>query len=358
MPGNGAEKQIVNRAEPLIAGRPSAAVRSLVAAAVASMVVGLAVTIMWIAAGGGYYWPRWVWLAGLTLVAPPAIAAHLQRRPRPRQALAAHADTAAALCVYTIVIWCIAGARAPFWPAWVIASVIATVGGHALLAYLNQLGWFAGSRALSQRVDTLTRTRRGALEVQDAQLRRIERDLHDGAQARLVALTMHLGRAEARLGHDPDTATLVRAARAEAASAITELRDLVRGIAPPVLADRGLPAALRSLAQRSAVPVTITDTSPTVRLPPAVENAAYFVAAEALTNVAKHASPASAHLTLVMTKQTLIIEVSDNGPGGAIAEGNGLVGLRARVEALDGTFTVVSPVGGPTLIRAELPCES
>ena len=358
MPVTRSEQQAVNHFDGTTAGDRAAAVRSLVAVAVAVTVLGIAATIMWVAAGRGYYWPGWVWLAALTVIGPLAILAHLRRQTRPRQALVAHADTAIALSAYTVLIWCFAGARGVFWPAWVIASVIATLGGHTLVVYLHQVGWFGRSRALSQRVDTLTRSRRGALEVQDAQLRRIERDLHDGAQARLVALTMQLGRAEARLGHDPATAALVHAARAEAASAIAELRDLARGIAPPVLADRGLHAALRSLAERSALPVTITDTSPTMRFPPAVENAAYFVVAEALTNVAKHAPGESAHVTLVVKEQVFVIEVSDSGPGGADAHGSGLSGLRARVEALDGDFTVDSPAGGPTLIHAELPCES
>ena len=137
----------------------------------------------------------------------------------------------------------------------------------------------------------LTRTRQGALDVQAAELRRIERDLHDGAQARLVALSMRLGRAEERLADQPELAALVREAREDAGAAIGELRDLARGIAPPILADRGLTAAIEALARRSAIGVTI-DADPDRRPLPVVETAAYFVVAEALTNVAKHAGGA------------------------------------------------------------------
>jgi signal transduction histidine kinase len=204
-------------------------------------------------------------------------------------------------------------------------------------------------------VDELTRTRRGALDVQAAELRRIERDLHDGAQARLVALSMQLGRAEARLGGEPEVAELLRAARGEASAAIAELRDLARGIAPPVLADRGLAAAVESLGKRSAIDVE-TEVRVARRPPPVVETAAYFVVAEALTNVAKHAEGASAHVQLAELDGWLMIDVSDTGPGGAVEDGSGLTGLRHRVEALDGTLTVTSVKDSGTTIHAEFPC--
>ena len=325
----------------------------------ATAFVGVLVTIIWAAAGGGYYWPCWVWLGALIVVAPPAIDLHVRAQPPgARRWIVAHADTAVAVAGCVVLVWCFAGASGPFWPMWVIVGLLALLGAHALIVYGDRLPAISRTRALSERVDTLARTRRGALDVQALQLQRIERDLHDGAQARLVALSMQLGRAEARLAADPETAALVHAARVEAGAAIAELRDLARGIAPPVLADRGLVAAVRSLADRSPVPVAVTDDTPPDRLPPVVENAAYFVVAEALTNVAKHAPGAAASVTLTGREQTLVIDVSDNGPGGADARSRGLDGLRARVEALDGTFTVVSPHGGPTAVHAELPCES
>ena len=147
------------------------------------------------------------------------------------------------------------------------------------------------------RVDELTRTRRGALDVQAAELRRIERDLHDGAQARLVALSIHLGRAEEQLADRPETAALVRRARHEATAAVAELRDLARGIAPPILADRGLAAAVEALGRRSATPVEV-DAALEERPVPVVETAAYFVVSEALTNAAKHARGAAARVVL------------------------------------------------------------
>ena len=197
---------------------------------------------------------------------------------------------------------------------------------------------------LEERVDELTRTRRGALDVQAAELRRIERDLHDGAQARLVALSMRLGRAEEKLADQPEVAELVRQAREEAGSAIAELRDLARGIAPPVLADRGLAAAVEGLGRRAQIPVAV-ETEVGDRPPPVVETAAYFVAAEALTNSAKHGKGSPALVRVEREDDTLVVEVSDKGPGGADPAGSGLLGLRQRVQALDGRFTVVSPAG-------------
>jgi signal transduction histidine kinase len=166
---------------------------------------------------------------------------------------------------------------------------------------------------------------------------------------------MQLGRAEERLDDRPEVAELVRAAREEAGAAIGELRDLARGIAPPVLADRGLEAAVEAVARRSPMEVTVR-ASLGRRAPPVVETAAYFVAAEALTNAAKHAGGAAAHVTLSEGDGRLVVEVGDEGPGGAEATGTGLTGLRHRVEALDGTLLVTSPAGVGTTVRAELPC--
>ena len=180
--------------------------------------------------------------------------------------------------------------------------------------------------------------------MQASELRRIERDLHDGAQARLVALSMQLGRAEERLADRPETAALVRRAREEATAAIAELRDLARGIAPPVLADRGLEAAVRSLADRSTATVEVT-ADLAQRLPPAVETAAYFVVAEALTNIVKHAPQARARVALQQDGSMLVVEVADDGQGGADPSGGGLTGLEQRVEALDGRLEVHSMPG-------------
>ena len=222
---------------------------------------------------------------------------------------------------------------------------------RALFLYGDRLPWM-DRKELVERVDVLTRTRQGALDVQAAELRRIERDLHDGAQARLVALSMRLGRAEERLADQPEIAALVREAREDAGAAIGELRDLARGIAPPILADRGLTAAIEALARRSAIGVTI-DADPDRRPLPVVETAAYFVVAEALTNVAKHAGGAAAHVRVTLEgDDVLVLEIADEGPGGADPAGSGLTGLRSRVEALDGRL-----VGGQPAPAGEPPCE-
>ena len=191
----------------------------------------------------------------------------------------------------------------------------------------------------------LTRTRRGALDVQAAELRRIERDLHDGAQARLVALSMQLGRAEERLERRSRGRRAGPQRARRGGAAIKELRDLARGIAPPVLADRGLPAAVDALGKRSALPVTV-DARLSRRLSPVVESAAYFVVAESLTNAAKYARGAAARVTLLEEHGRLIVEIDDDGPGGADPHGSGLSGLRNRVEALDGILVVRSRSGG------------
>jgi signal transduction histidine kinase len=255
-----------------------------------------------------------------------------------------------------ILIWWF-GHPGRFWPVWPIAAYGSVVGVWAFFRYTGRSVPWQREQVLTERVEELTRTRRGALDVQAQELRRIERDLHDGAQARLVALTMKLGRAEERLTDQPELAELVREARIDAAGAIAELRDLARGIAPPVLADRGLAAAVDALGRRSPMPVSLDARLPR-RLAPVLETAAYFVAAESLTNVAKHARGAPAHVFLDDSDGRLLIAVSDDGPGGADPEGSGLTGLRRRVEALDGTLSVISPAGRGTTIRAQLPCES
>jgi signal transduction histidine kinase len=238
---------------------------------------------------------------------------------------------------------------------WPLLGLGAALAVHALFVFAHRLPPRAREQALQARVGELTRTRSGALDVQAAELRRIERDLHDGAQARLVALSLHLGRAEDQLEDRPDVAELVRRARGEANAAIAELRDLARGIAPPVLADRGLAAAVEGLGRRAAMPVTVR-TVLTERPLPVVETAAYFVVAEALTNVAKHAGGAPARVRVAQEGDRLVVEVADDGPGGADPDGAGLTGLRHRTEALDGTLGVTSPAGGGTTVRAELPC--
>jgi signal transduction histidine kinase len=212
---------------------------------------------------------------------------------------------------------------------------------------------------LEERVEVLQATRAGAVDAAAAELERIERDLHDGAQARLVAIAMDLGLAQQKLDEDPEHARqLLAEARDGASAALVELRDLARGIRPALLAERGLAEAVRAFAARSPVPATVTADLGESRMPEPVESAAYFVVAEALTNVAKHARARRATVSLVRRGEALEVLVVDDGHGGASLDGSGLKGLRARVEALDGTLGVASPAGGPTMLRAELPCAS
>lgn len=198
-----------------------------------------------------------------------------------------------------------------------------------------------------------------ALDAAAAERRRIERDLHDGAQQRLVALAMDLGAARERLETDVEAGkVLVAEAHEEAKAALRELRDLVRGIHPVILEDRGLDAALSAVVARSPVPVELT-VELASRPPEPVESAAYFVVSEALANVARHAGATRARVSIVRSGDTLIVEVRDDGVGGADpAQGTGLRGLHDRVVGLGGTMDVLSPAGGPTTVLVELPCAS
>ena len=212
---------------------------------------------------------------------------------------------------------------------------------------------------LEQRINSLEATRLGAVDSADARLRRIERDLHDGAQHRLAFIAMELGRARAKLATDPEAVdALLAGAHDESKVAMRELRDVVRGIHPSVLSDRGLDAALSGLAERASVPVEIRGGC-AERLTPAVETAAYYVVAESLTNVGRHSGATSAQVELRRDGDELLVTIRDDGHGGARrVPGSGLEGLAQRVEALDGSLEVDSPEGGPTTITARLPCGS
>ena len=210
---------------------------------------------------------------------------------------------------------------------------------------------------LRARVQELASTRSDVVTAADDQLKRIERDLHDGAQARLVALAMELGMAEEELTRDPAAAqATVRKARDEALGALGELRNLSRGLRPALLQERGLRTAIEDLVQRSAIPASVNVTGVVQQVPDQVSTAAYFVVAEALTNVNKHAGATAVQITVERRDDDLAVSVLDNGTGGADPDGSGLLGLRTRVRALDGRLEVHSPPGGPTLIRAEIPC--
>ncbi|MFF3440649.1 histidine kinase [Streptosporangium sp. NPDC002721] len=213
------------------------------------------------------------------------------------------------------------------------------------------------SDQLAQRVETLRESRTGVVDAADAERRRIERDLHDGTQQRLVSLAMNLGMARATLTDLPEPAReVIVQAHEEAKQALKELRDLVRGLHPAVLNDQGLDAALSGLAARAPFPVRLNVDIPE-RVSPTVEAVAFFVVSEALTNITKHAGASGAEVTVDRLGDRLHLAVSDDGHGGADPErGTGLRGLSRRVGSVDGILYVDSPLGGPTTIRVELPC--
>lgn len=257
--------------------------------------------------------------------------------------------------------------------AWVAALVAqaAVLGqvrlGRALLGGRSRAAAEAAARdaehrasAAEGRAEHLRETRSAAVDAADAERRRIERDLHDGAQQRLVALGVELGVARRAAAQDPAAAVAaVDAAHGEIKEVLAELRDLVRGVHPAVLSDRGLDAALSALAARSPVPVDVDAAGVGTGVGTQAQAAAYFVVAEALTNVAKHAHATRATVRASVHDARLRVEVGDDGRGGATAApGGGLDGLRRRVEALDGTFALVSPATGGTLLTVEVPCAS
>uniref|UniRef100_UPI002FDBDBFB sensor histidine kinase n=1 Tax=Streptomyces sp. IBSBF 2806 TaxID=2903529 RepID=UPI002FDBDBFB len=213
-----------------------------------------------------------------------------------------------------------------------------------------------GPSSLGARVVELESDRGVVVDTAAADLRRIERDLHDGAQARLVGLAMDLGLAKEKLREDPqEAARMVGEAHGEVKTALQELRDLARGIHPAVLTDRGLDAALSSVASRCTVPVKV-DVDLVERPAPAIEGIAYFTVSELLQNVSKHSGARSASVDVWRTDDRLMLQVMDDGVGGADASGgSGLAGLAARLDAVDGILVVDSPAGGPTRITAELP---
>ncbi|MFL1377453.1 MULTISPECIES: sensor histidine kinase [unclassified Nocardiopsis] len=245
-------------------------------------------------------------------------------------------------------------------PATLLITLGATLATPALRLYtaFNRLLLQPSEKArLTARVAHLATSRANTIDTQASEIRRIERDLHDGAQARLVALGMNLGMAEQIVEHDPTTARAMLAeARETTRTALIELRDLVRGIHPPVLVERGLHGAVHALALTHPLPITVTVTLPGRPADP-VESAAYFAIAELLTNTAKHADATHAWVHINHGNDRLVITVTDNGHGGADATpGSGLAGIHRRVDAFDGTMNITSPTGGPTIVTLEIPC--
>jgi signal transduction histidine kinase len=249
--------------------------------------------------------------------------------------------TAAGLLLLPLVPWIIRG----------LAHLDAAIA-RALLSPSKQ-------DALEEKIGTLRETQARSVDIAMADRRQIERDLHDGAQQRLLALGMNLGMALEKFESDPDAARgLVGDAHRELQRAVAELRNLARGVHPAVLTDRGLDAALSALAARSPMPVRL-DVDVPARPPASVEATAYFIVAEALTNAARYAQPSAVEARVRRIGDVLYIEISDNGVGGAhVRPGGGLSGLADRASSVEGSLRVTSPVGGPTVISAELPCAS
>ncbi|QKW51743.1 sensor domain-containing protein [Streptomyces buecherae] len=237
--------------------------------------------------------------------------------------------------------------------AWPVLPWVARGLAHVDRAMVR--GLLSPSDELERRIAELESDRGVVVDHAAADLRRIERDLHDGAQARLVALAMDLGLAKEKLTEDPEAAAkMVDEAHGEVKIALQELRDLARGIHPAILTDRGLGPALSSLAARCTVPATIS-VDLNERPAPAIEGIAYFTVSELLQNISKHSQARAATIELWRTEHRLLVQVWDNGVGGADTSGGGLAGLAERLGSVDGLLVIASPAGGPTTITAELP---
>ena len=310
----------------------------------------LAVTIIW-AATGGPFWPMWVWTSlGLSIALQIAWRRAWAEPRGPRRRLAVQGSISVVLAGYLVLVWAMGG-LGYFWPVFPAVGLAMAFALHAVFHSSHQTD-------LSARVDELTRTRRGALDIQSAELRRIERDLHDGAQARLVALTMQLGRAEARLEDQPETADADppgaggghRCGRRVARS---RARDRAAGAGRP-RAGRRRRGAGRTVRDRH-------DRRESAHRPPGARGGVGRVLRHRRgAHERRQARPGARRRGSCIRRAgpRLVVEVSDDGPGGADPRGGGLSGLRQRVEALDGTLDVDSPEGVGTTIRAGLPCES
>jgi signal transduction histidine kinase len=245
----------------------------------------------------------------------------------------------------------VAGIAGLFAAAWLTAGV-AALDARAARALLGP----SRAEELEHRVEHLTQTRAGAVDAADAERRRLERDLHDGTQQRLVSLAINLGMARVNATTAEEARHALTEAHEEAKAALAELRDLIRGLHPAVLEDRGLDAALSGVAARMPIPVRLSVDLPR-RPAPVIEAVAYFVVSEGLANIAKHAQASQAEVVVQRIGDRLHIIVSDDGAGGADpSRGTGLAGLARRAESVDGDFDVFSPPGGPTLLSVDLPC--
>jgi signal transduction histidine kinase len=328
--------------------------RYLAVQVMAGAVICLATILIW-GPNAGYFWPKWVIFGVAVLLAAQYTGRLAWQQPRGRtRRLSLHIAFDTVVGPLEVAIWVLSGGGY-FWPAFPLAGLAIALALHAAREYQRP---GETERALVSRIDVLTRTRRGALDTQAAELRRIERNLHDGAQARLVSLGMSIGLAERLLRTDPEgAARLLAEARSTTLSALDDLRTVMQAIHPSVLADRGLSGAIQALALDVAVPVEVSYELPGAA-PLPIESAVYFAVAECLANVVKHSRARHASVRIEYRDGRLVATVADDGIGGArVGAGSGLAGVASRLEAFDGTLAVRSPSRGPTTVTMEVPCE-
>ncbi len=328
--------------------------------AVVGVLLALGAFAAWLPARG-YFWPRWVWFGlGAAVAAGWLIGRVLQVPAGARRWLVADGALLVFLTPVEITVWLLS-ARGFFWPVYSLLTLSVVFGAHVWYTARRPDG---RERELTERVDTLTRTRRGVVDSQADELRRIERDLHDGAQARMVSAALSIGIAQNLMQSDPDAAARALIdARSSATGAIADLRGVMHNIYPAVLSDRGLGGGVRALAYDVVIPVTVEGDPPP--LPAAAEAAVYFAVAECLTNAVKHGDAAGAKVRFRVADDHLVVEVHDDGAGGAIGTastaaggGTGLRGLRDRLAAFDGGLTLDSPPGGPTTVTIRVPLKT
>ncbi|MBB5870205.1 signal transduction histidine kinase [Allocatelliglobosispora scoriae] len=299
-------------------------------------ILGFVVTVVWWSVTvAGLLWPLYGWILD-------RIPGNNDNLPE----LLGFGDSVEAASVFYFAIGLAFAAALPF-----VLRFVALLKAGLSRALLTGMG------ELHERIDDLAEGRAAAVSAEANALRRLERDIHDGPQQRLVHLAMELSRAQRQVAKDPAAAEETLAAAIEQTrETLDELRTLSRGIAPPILTDRGLGPALTALAGRCTIPVELV-IGTTERFPAAVENTAYFVVAESLTNVAKHSQAQTCTISLTRNGDMLTLTIADDGVGGAhVAKGHGLAGLADRLRAVDGQLIVRSAVGGPTVIGAEIPC--
>jgi len=330
--------------------------RHVVARTSVAAALCVSATLAWAVTGRGEFWPRWVYFGAGTVLATEFALRRALRIPSGRRRwLAIDGALCALLVSVDSAVWVLSGGGY-FWPVWTILGFCSV---FALHAWVVSRPPGKRERELAARVSTLTRSRRGAVDRQAAELKRVERDLHDGAQARMVSLALALGLAGELLRRDPDAAAqLLDEARSTAVAALDDLRAVMHSIHPAVLADRGLGDAVRALVLDLAVPVTVTG-DPPPDLPAAVETAVYFAVAECLTNVVKHSGATAAEVAFIDHPGELRLTVTDNGAGNADpARGTGLRGIIDRLDAVDAALRVSSPRGGPTRVTITVPLAS